>query len=84
MPGRDRFHWLLLLATLAALTAAVTLTYLGAPLSLALLVVMLAPWVSVVGYETEGHGHLDRVLERMRTEAGASTGGGSEHKRRHG
>lgn len=73
MPGRDRFHWLLLMATLGVLAAAVALSYAGVSLGWSLVVLMAAPWVSVVGYETFGHGHLDRVLEDMRKKVAAGT-----------
>mgnify|MGYP001475884210 CR=1 FL=1 len=84
MPGRDRFHWILGIATVATLAASVALSYAGVSLGWSLIVLMLAPWINVVGYETAGHGHLDRVLERMRGEAAASAGGGSGYTRGHG
>lgn len=73
MPGRDRFHWLLGIATFATLAASVALSYAGVSLGWSLVVLMMAPWINVIGYETAGHGHLDRVLEDMRKKVAAGT-----------
>jgi low temperature requirement protein LtrA len=58
----DPFHLLLLAGTCGVVVSSVLLAAAGAPLVWCLLVLALAPWVTVVGYETVGHRHVDRVL----------------------
>ena len=55
------------LATVAlgARYQSVVLVAAGASLSWSLLVVACSPWVTVIGYETVGHRHNERVLERL-------------------
>jgi low temperature requirement protein LtrA len=60
----DPFHVGLLAGTAVVLGAAVWLGAAGVPMAWCLLVVMLAPVVTVVGYEAIGHRHLAAVLER--------------------
>ncbi|MFF2652513.1 low temperature requirement protein A [Streptomyces sp. NPDC058045] len=67
----DPFHVLLITVTLGLLALAVGLTAAGAPLAVGLLVVMLAPFVSVLGYETLGHRHQRQILSRLSTEGTA-------------
>ncbi|WBB61193.1 low temperature requirement protein A [Streptomyces sp. WMMC500] len=62
----DRFHLLLISLTLAVLGAAVLLAAAGTPVAVCLLVVMLAPFVTVVGYETIGHRHQRRMLADLK------------------
>lgn len=59
----DRLHLLIVIGTVAVLAAAVAAAAAGAHMSWALLLVMLAPVVSVVGYEVRGHRHVARLLE---------------------
>jgi len=66
LSDRDRFHALLIALTLAVLGVAVLLSAAGAPVAVCLLVVILAPFVTVVGYETVGHRHQRRVLADLR------------------
>ena len=61
----DPFHMLLLAGAVVVLTAAVLLAFAGASLGVCLLVVMLAPAVIVVGYETVGHRHMSAVVARV-------------------
>lgn len=61
----DRFHVLLITLTLAVLAAAVLLSAAGVSLAVCLLVVMLAPFVTVVGYETVGFRHQRRMLDEI-------------------
>ncbi|MFW6690621.1 low temperature requirement protein A [Streptomyces sp. MAR4 CNX-425] len=61
----DRFHLLLISLTLAVLGAAVLLAAAGTPVAVCLLVVMLAPFVTVVGYETVGHRHQRQMLANL-------------------
>ncbi|WP_406109761.1 low temperature requirement protein A [Streptomyces sp. NBC_01003] len=61
----DPFHVLLISLTLAVLLAAVLLSVAGVAIAACLLIVMLAPFVTVVGYETIGHRHQRRMLEGL-------------------
>ena len=60
----DPFHVALLAGTAATLALAVLLASVGLPMAVCLVVVMLAPLVTVVGYETVGHRHLSAALNR--------------------
>ena len=62
----DPFHVLLVAGTTAVVAAAVALSAAGVPLTWTLLVLALAPWVTVVGYETVGHRHNADVLAAVR------------------
>ena len=68
LPGRDRLHTALLGASALVIGAGVFVAAAGAPLSTCLLVLMIVPWITVVGYETRGHEHLQRVLDRLHSE----------------
>jgi len=61
----DRFHLLLITLTLAVLAAAVLLAAAHVSLAVCVLVVMLAPFVTVIGYETVGFRHQRRMLARI-------------------
>ncbi|CAM5232233.1 hypothetical protein STANM309S_06234 [Streptomyces tanashiensis] len=63
LSAADRFHLLLIALTLAILLAGFLLAVTGAPLAVCLIVVMLAPFVTVIGYETFGREHQRRMLE---------------------
>lgn len=60
----DPFHIGLLAGTAAVLLLAVILASIGVPMAVSLVVLMLAPLVIVVGYETIGHRHMAIALER--------------------
>lgn len=60
----DPFHGVLLAGTAAILSLAVLLAFVGLPMAVCLIVLMLAPLVTVVGYETVGHRHLSAALNR--------------------
>ncbi|SCK09662.1 Low temperature requirement protein LtrA [Streptomyces sp. ScaeMP-e48] len=60
----DRFHLLLIALSLAVLLASALLAATGAPAAVCLIVAMLAPFVTVVGYETVGREHQRRMLEQ--------------------
>jgi low temperature requirement protein LtrA len=62
----DPFHLALLAGTAAVLVLSVALAALGAGVATCLLVLMFAPVVTVVGYETVGHRHVEEALNRMR------------------
>jgi hypothetical protein len=63
---RDPFHLLLLAGTAGVLVLAIVCAQLGMNVSWCLVVLMLAPVVTVLGYETVGHRHLDEALARDR------------------
>ncbi|MFE6038575.1 low temperature requirement protein A [Streptomyces sp. NPDC056452] len=65
LSAADRFHLLLISVTLAVLLAAVLLSAAGVAIAVCLLVIMLAPFVTVVGYETVGHRHQRRMLQEL-------------------
>ncbi len=60
----DPFHLTLLVGTLAVLGVAVGLAANGVSLGWSLIVVMLAPVVTIVGFEAVGHRHMAATLER--------------------
>jgi low temperature requirement protein LtrA len=62
----DPFHLALLAGTMAVLVLSVALAALGVGVAACLLVLMFAPVVTVVGYETVGHRHVAEALERPR------------------
>ncbi|MDI3387593.1 low temperature requirement protein A [Streptomyces sp. B-S-A8] len=62
LSGADRFHALLIALSVLVLVAAVLLSTAGVALSVCLLVVTLAPFVTVIGFETIGHRHQRAVL----------------------
>ncbi len=61
----DGFHVWLIAATAAVLVAPLPLVAAGASMAWCLIVLSLAPWVTVVGYELRGHEHNAQVLERL-------------------
>jgi low temperature requirement protein LtrA len=63
---RDPFHLSLLAGTAAVIVLSVVLAALGAGVGACLLVLMLAPVVTVVGYETLGHRHVEQALSLIR------------------
>ena len=65
MRARDPFHLWLLAATAAVLVLAVVLAAAGVDVAICLLVLTLAPAVTVVGYETLGHRHVAEALRRL-------------------
>jgi len=58
----DRLHMFLVAGTVVVLAAAVATAAAGFHMSWSLLLVMLAPVVSIVGYEVRGHQHVARLL----------------------
>ena len=66
----DGFHALLLGLTAAVLAAGPLLAAAGVSVALCLLVVMLAPAVTVVGHEMRGYLHVAHALEHARHGAG--------------
>ena len=60
----DAFHLMLASGLVLILVLAVVLAVLGAPLGWCLIVVMLAPFVISIGYETVGYRHVEADIER--------------------
>ena len=58
----DRFHWLLLAGTAVFVVVPVLMAAVGVSMAVCLVVLMLAPAVSVVGFETVGHRHTAGLL----------------------
>jgi len=69
MRSRDPFHIGLLIGTTAVLVLAVVLAEAGAAMAWCLVVLALAPVVTVVGYEALGHRHQEAALTRMKQAA---------------
>jgi hypothetical protein len=63
----DPFHLALLGGTAVVLVLSVALAALGAGVPVCLAVLMFAPVVTVVGFETVGHRHVARALAGMRS-----------------
>jgi low temperature requirement protein LtrA len=63
--ARDPLHVWLIAATATLLVLAVVLAGVGVSVAICLLVVMLAPAVTVVGYETLGHRHMAAAVEEL-------------------
>ena len=61
----DRFHFGLLAGTGAVLAVSVLLAAAGVSIGICLLVLVLAPAVTVVGYETLGHRQMADALQRL-------------------
>jgi low temperature requirement protein LtrA len=61
----DPFHLLLIALTGVVVALAIALSASGVSLTWTLLVLALAPWVTVVGYETLGHRHNAEVLAAL-------------------
>ncbi|MFF0500562.1 low temperature requirement protein A [Nocardia aobensis] len=61
----DPFHILLLTLTAVVLALAVILAALGVSISVCLLVVMISPFITVVGYETIGYRHQREMLAHL-------------------
>ena len=62
----DPFHFGLMAGCVAVVLLAVAVTAAGASIGIGLIIVMLAPAVIVVGYETIGHRHEARMMERLK------------------
>jgi low temperature requirement protein LtrA len=62
----DPFHLSLLAASAAILVLSVGMAALGVSVAVCLVVVMFTPIVTVLGYETLGHHHVQDALSRMR------------------
>jgi hypothetical protein len=65
MRARDSFHLALLAGTAAILVLSIALAASGVNMPLCLVVLSLAPVVTVVGYETLGYRHVADAVERL-------------------
>jgi len=65
MRARDPFHLHLMAGMTAVLVLSVVLATAGVSIAVCLVVLALAPAVTVVGYETFGHRHMAEALERL-------------------
>ena len=65
MRAHDPFHLGLLAVTVVLLGVSVALAAAGASVAVCLVVLTLAPAVTVVGYEVIGHRHMAAQLERL-------------------
>jgi hypothetical protein len=63
--ARDPFHLWLLAGTALFLVAAVVMAAAGVGVTACLVVVALAPVVTVVGYEVLGHRHMEDMVQRL-------------------
>lgn len=68
-PGRHRLHAMLLSGSGLLLAIAVAMAAAGASLNACLLVMMLTPWVTVLGYEWRGHRDIDARVAQAEAEA---------------
>ncbi len=64
----DPFHLWLVAGTAVVIAAAIIMAAAGAPVAACLLVLTLAPAVTVVGYEFVGHRHRAEMLARSGVE----------------
>lgn len=62
----DPFHLLLIALTVVFVVGPVLLADAGVDLTLCLLALAAAPWVTVIGYETRGYRHNAEVVESLR------------------
>jgi Bacterial low temperature requirement A protein (LtrA) len=60
----DPFHVALLTGTAVLLVLPLILASIGAPMAVCLVVLMLAPLVPVIGYETLGYRHMAIAVQR--------------------
>ncbi len=65
MRARDPFHVGLVAATAALVVLSVGLATAGVSMAVCLIVLALAPVVTVLGYESTGHRHIAETLERL-------------------
>jgi hypothetical protein len=65
MRAHDPFHLGLIAAMTAIVILSVVLAAAGVSIAACLVVLALAPAVTVVGYETLGHRHMAEALEQL-------------------
>lgn len=62
----DPFHKVLFMAACAVIAASVACAWAGLPMTTCLAVLMLAPWVMVVGHEVKGRHHIEQHLVQLK------------------
>jgi hypothetical protein len=70
MRRKDPFHISLLLGTATVLVVAVSMAAAGVSMAWCLVVLALAPVVTVLGYEALGHRHQEAEITRMKQAGG--------------
>lgn len=60
----DRFHLWLFLGTFVVIASALATAYIGVSMPVCLIILMLAPVVTIIGYETRGHKHQAAALSK--------------------
>ena len=65
MRARDPLHLYLMAGMAALVVPSVVLAAAGVSIAVCLVVLALAPAVTVVGYETLGHRHMAEALEQL-------------------
>lgn len=68
LSANDGLHVVLVGTTAVILGLAVALSAIGVPFAVCLMLVMLAPFVTVIGYETVGHRHQTEIVDALRAE----------------
>lgn len=63
-PGRRTLHHVLVAGAVALAALAIVLSIAGVPVSVCIAIVMLAPWTTVIGFETVGHRHISEDVSR--------------------
>ncbi|MET3953559.1 low temperature requirement protein LtrA [Rhodococcus sp. OAS809] len=66
MSSGDRLHLILIATTAVVLVSAVAVAVIGAPFAMSLMLIMLAPFVTVIGYETVGRERQVEMLAALR------------------
>ncbi|MEU6564012.1 low temperature requirement protein A [Nocardia nova] len=61
----DPFHILLLALTAIVLAVAMILAAVGVSIAICLIIVMISPFITVIGYETVGHRHQRQMLANL-------------------
>lgn len=60
----DRFHLWLFFGTFVVIASALAAAYIGVSMPVCLIILMLAPVVTIIGYETRGHEHQAAALSK--------------------
>lgn len=65
LPGKDRVHFWLIVGTLTSILVAMLLSLTGVSIAWPVLLLTIAPWISVIGYEVYGDGHIRRAMTSL-------------------
>ncbi|WP_340406971.1 low temperature requirement protein A [Gordonia malaquae] len=66
IPASDTFHYALVGTTALVLAGAAVMAYLHVPFAAVLLAIVIAPFITAIGYETGGHRHQSETIESLR------------------